>query len=84
MVLTELVDESENQGLKLKTKVMMENDQYLSTTLISITLKATSTRDGDTAPETNIKTRICKEESRPDGKHSSRTVTSSRVTLEHA
>ena len=46
----ELADESENQGLKMKkskTKVMLENDTptYMSTTLRSRTLNATSTWD---------------------------------------
>ena len=47
-------------------------------------LKATSTRDRDTAPETKTKTRRFKEESEPDGQHSPSTFTFSRVTLEHA
>ena len=86
-ILHELADESDNQGLKMnksKTKVMMKTDQYMSTTLRSRTLTATSTWDRDTAPETKTKTRRFKEESRPDGEHSPSTATSSRVTLEHA
>ena len=87
-MLPELADESENQGLKMnksKIKLMMENDtHYMSTTFRSRTLNATSTWDRDTAPETQTKTRRFKEESWPDGQHSSSTKTSSRVTLEHA
>ncbi len=45
-------------------------------------LKATSTWDRDTAPETKTETRRFKEESRPGGQHSPSTATSSRVTLE--
>ena len=52
-MLQELADESDNQALKMnksKTNVMMENEhQYLSTTLISGPLKATSTWNRDTA-----------------------------------
>ena len=56
----------------------------MSTTLRSRMLKATSNWDRDSAPDTKIKTRIFKEESRPDGRHSQNTTTFSRVTLEHA
>ena len=53
-------------------------------TLKSRTLKATSTWDRDTTPEIKTKIRIFKEKSRPDGRHSPSTATSSRVTLERA
>ena len=69
---------------KSKTKVIMETDTPVSTTLRSRTLKATSTWDRDTAPEAKTKTRRFKEQPRPDGQHSPSTATSSRVTLEHA
>ena len=88
--IQELADKSENQGLKVyksKTKVMMENYTYqyiISTTLRPRTLKATSTRDRYTAPETKTKTMRFKEESPRDGQHSPSTATSSRVTSEHA
>ncbi len=82
-MLPELTEGSKNQGLKMsrsKTKVLMENaHKYTSITLRSRTLKATSTWDSDTAPETKTKTRRFKDESRPDGQHSP-----SKVTLEHA
>ena len=69
-MLQELADKSENQGLKMntsKTKVMMEmTHQYMPTILQSRTLKASSTWIRDIAPETKIKTRRFKEESRPD------------------
>ena len=70
---------------KSKTKVMMENDTpiYVNT-LKWRTLKATSTRDTDTTPETKTETRKLKEESGPDGQQLPSTATSSRVTLEHA
>ena len=65
-MLQVLADGSENQGLKMnksKTKVMTENDTpIMLTTLRSRTLKATSTWDRDTAPETKIKTRRFKED----------------------
>ena len=79
-----LADESKNQ--KSKTKVMMEtrHTNIKLTTLRSRTLNATSTCDRDTAPETKTKTRRFKEESQPGGQHSPSTMTSSRVTLEHA
>ena len=69
LMLQEFADENKNQGLKMNksnTKVMMENDthQYRSTTLKSRSLKATSTWDRDTAPETKTKTRRFKEGSR--------------------
>ena len=87
-MLQELADESENQGLKMnksKTNVMMETTyQYTSTTPRSRTLKATSTWDRDTAPETNTKTRSFKKESRLGGQHSPSTGTSSKVTLGYA
>ena len=54
-MLQELADESKNLGLKMtrsKTKVMMENDTHMSTTLGSRKLKATTTWDRDTEPET--------------------------------
>ena len=58
-----LADESENRGPKMnesKTKMMMKNDTptYLSAT--QRTLKATSSWERDTAPETKIKTRRLK------------------------
>ena len=56
--------------------------QYMLTTPRSGTLKATSTWDRDTAPETTSKTRRFKEESRPGGQHSPGTATSSRVALD--
>ena len=75
----ELADERENQDLKMnksKTKVIMEIDtQYMSTTLKSKTLKATSTWHRDTTPETKTKIRRFKDESRPDGQHSACTAT---------
>jgi len=88
LMLHELADETENQGLKMnksKRNVMMENDTpiYVNNTR-SRTLKATSTWDRNTAPETKTNTRIFKEESRLDGQHSPSTATSSRVTLEQA
>ena len=81
-MLLELADESENHGLKMnksKIKVVMETThQYISTTLRSRTLKATSTWDRYIAPETKSKTRRFKEDSRPDGQHSSGTTASWR------
>ena len=58
-MLQKLADESENQGLKMnksKTKVMMENDTpiYVNNTQI-VNVKATSTWDRETAPETKKK-----------------------------
>ena len=73
-MLQELADESESPGLK------MYND---TPTLRSRTLKAMSTWDRDTAPETKNKTRRFKEESRPGEQPSPSTATPSRVTLEH-
>ena len=49
-LLHELADESENQGLKM-------THQYKSTTPRSRTLKATSTYDRDTPPETKTRRR---------------------------
>ena len=83
-MLHELPDESENRALKMnksKTKVIIENDYK---TLRSRALKAISTWDRYTIPVTKTKTRIFREESRPDGQHSPSTTTSSRVTYEHA
>ena len=53
----------------------------MSITHRSRTLKAASTWDRDTAPQTKTKTRRFKEESRPDGPHPPSTATSSRLTL---
>ena len=45
---------------------------------MSTTLKATSTWDTDTVPDTKTKTRRFKEESRSDGQHSPSTSNSTR------
>ena len=77
-MLQELVDKSENQGLKTnksKAKVMMENDTPINVESC-IYLRQQL--------ETKTKTRRFKVEPRPDGQHSPSTATSSRVTLEHA
>ena len=69
-MLKELADDGENQGLnmtKSKTKVLTETThQYMSTTPISKTVKATSTWDRDIAPETKSTIRRFKVESRMD------------------
>ena len=64
-MLQELADQSENQGLKMnksKTKVMVENEshKYVNNSQIE-KLKATSTWDIGTTPETKTKTRRLKE-----------------------
>ena len=87
-MLQELADESENQGLKitkLKTKVMMDSDTpiYVNNTQIE-NIESFIYLGRDTAPETKTKTRKFKEKSRPDRQHSPSTMTSARVTLEHA
>ena len=56
----------------------------MSITIRSKTLKATSTWDRDTAPETKIMTWKFKDELGTDGQHSPSTATFSRVKLEHA
>ena len=87
-MLQELADENDNnQNLKMnnsKTKVKTENDISIFVNNTQRMLKATSTLDRDTAPETKTKTSMFNEESQPDKKHSPSTATSSKVTLEHA
>ena len=82
----ELVDESENRGLKmnkLKAKAMMKNNtpiyvNYTQTENIECYIYL------PISPETKTKSSTFKEESRPDEQHSPSTVIYSWFTLEHA
>ena len=78
-MLHELADKSKNQCLKMN-KVMMETTQQYNMSII-LKSRTSSTWDRYTAPDTAMKTRRYKEESRPDGHYSSSTATSSRATL---